>query len=332
MKDRYSRSIEYMRVSVTDRCNLRCVYCMPEDGVQWVGHSEILTFEEIARICRIGTEIGISKIKLTGGEPLVRNRLADLVKMLKETEGINQVTLTTNGILLKDQIDELVSAGLDAVNISLDTLDETYYKKVTRTGELSTVLAGLDAALSYKNIKVKINCVPMKDTRAEEYIRLAALAKDQPVEVRFIEMMPVGLGKAFAGISGDQMLGILEEAYGKSEQYTKKLGNGPATYVHFDGFSGRIGFISAVSHQFCGSCNRIRLTSEGFLKACLQYGGGVDLRALLRSGAEDEEIKMQMEKTILNKPEHHHFADSTEELSSQEKADLETKGMSAIGG
>lgn len=332
MKDGYGRKIEYMRVSVTDRCNLRCVYCMPADGVQWVDHSGILTFEEIVRICRIGTELGISKIKLTGGEPLVRHNLASLVRLLKETKGIEQVTLTTNGILLKDQLDDLVSAGVDAINVSLDTLDEEYYKKITRTGELSRVLEAIDAALSYGNVKVKINCVPMKDTKNEEYIRLAGLAKEKPLEIRFIEMMPVGLGKEFVGIASEQMAEILESAYGKYEEYTKKLGNGPAKYVHFKGFSGRIGFISAVSHQFCGTCNRIRLTAEGSLKPCLQYGTAADLRGLMRSGAGDDEIKAVMEKMILHKPEHHCFADGDNLMGGLINNQLETKRMSEIGG
>lgn len=332
MKDRYGRSIEYMRVSVTDRCNIRCVYCMPANGVQWVDHTEILTFEEIARICRIGSELGISRIKLTGGEPLVRNNLAGLVRMLKETAGIEQVTLTTNGILLKDQIDDLVAAGVNAINISMDTLDEDYYRKVTRIGELSRVLEGIDAALSYSNVKVKINCVPMKETKSEEYIRLAGLAKEKPVEVRFIEMMPVGLGKEFAGIDSEEMTEILEAAYGKAEKYTKKLGNGPASYIQFDGFCGRIGFISAVSHQFCDTCNRIRLTSGGLLKPCLQYGTAADLKKLLRNGAADDEIRAQMEKTIMNKPAHHCFADIGNQTGESEGGELETKRMSEIGG
>ena len=305
MIDQYGRTIEYLRISVTDRCNLRCVYCMPEEGIEQLPHEQILTFDEIERICRISTELGISKIKLTGGEPLVRKGLPDLLGKIKRIPGIEQVTLTTNGILLKNQLDELMRQGLDAVNISIDTLDETCYHTVTRCGELNQALEGLQAALEYPNLRVKLNCVPMNQSE-EEYIRMAEYAKEHPVEVRFIEMMPIGMGKACQGKSRDELLELLEKAFGNAEPYEKHLGNGPAEYVSFSGFQGRIGFISAVSHKFCDSCNRIRLTAEGYLKLCLQYESGIDLRKLLRSGATDEELKEAMRQAIANlsiKPE-----------------------------
>ena len=305
MIDQYGRTIEYLRISVTDRCNLRCVYCMPEEGIEQLPHEQILTFDEIERVCRISTELGISKIKLTGGEPLVRKGLPDLLGKIKRISGIEQVTLTTNGILLKNQLDELMRQGLDAVNISIDTLDETCYHTVTRCGELNQALEGLQAALEYPNLRVKLNCVPMNQSE-EEYIQMAEYAKEHPVEVRFIEMMPIGMGKACQGKSRDELLELLEKALGNAEPYEKHLGNGPAEYVSFSGFQGRIGFISAVSHKFCDSCNRIRLTAEGYLKLCLQYESGIDLRKLLRSGATDEELKEAMRQAIANlsvKPE-----------------------------
>ena len=305
MIDQYGRTIEYLRISVTDRCNLRCVYCMPEEGIEQLPHEQILTFDEIERVCRISTELGISKIKLTGGEPLVRKGLPDLLGKIKRIPGIEQVTLTTNGILLKNQLDELMRQGLDAVNISIDTLDETCYHTVTRCGELNQALEGLQAALEYPNLRVKLNCVPMNQSE-EEYIQMAEYAKEHPVEVRFIEMMPIGMGKACQGKSRDELLELLEKAFGNAEPYEKHLGNGPAEYVSFSGFQGRIGFISAVSHKFCDSCNRIRLTAEGYLKLCLQYESGIDLRKLLRSSATDEEVKEAMRQAIANlsvKPE-----------------------------
>ena len=177
MIDQYGRTIEYLRIAVTDRCNLRCVYCMPEEGIEQLPHEQILTFDEIERICRISTELGISKIKLTGGEPLVRKGLPDLLGKIKRISGIEQVTLTTNGILLKNQLDELMRQGLDAVNISIDTLDETCYHTVTRCGELNQALEGLQAALEYPNLRVKLNCVPMNQSE-EEYIQMAEYAKE----------------------------------------------------------------------------------------------------------------------------------------------------------
>lgn len=326
MKDQFGRVIDYMRVSVTDRCNLRCVYCMPEDGVPAVSHHDILTFDEIARLCRIGAGLGITKIKLTGGEPLVRRGLPDLLGMIKAIPEIEQVTLTTNGILLKQQINELVDKGLDSVNISIDTLDPEKYRKVTRGGSVEQALEGLDAAAAFADLRVKINCVPLKDAEEEEYIRLALLAKDGKADVRFIEMMPIGMGKAFSGKSGDEICGMLERRFGKPEQCTKTLGNGPAAYVQFPGFQKRVGFISAVSHQFCGGCNRVRLTSEGYLKACLQYGSGADLRTLIRSGSADDVIGGEMRRVMYEKPACHQFA------SGNRIDDLESKGMSRIGG
>ncbi|MCF2569628.1 GTP 3',8-cyclase MoaA [Mediterraneibacter glycyrrhizinilyticus] len=334
MRDQFGRNIDYMRVSVTDRCNLRCIYCMPEEGVPCVSHSDILTFDEIRRICGIGAELGISRIKLTGGEPLVRRGLPGLLGMLKKIPGIEQVTLTTNGILLKDNINELVSNGLDAVNISIDTLDPEYYHKITRRGGIEEVLSGLDAALSYPALKVKVNCVPLKGMPEETYVQLASLAKDRDVDVRFIEMMPIGLGKEYFGVSGQEIYNILKERFGEAERCNGKFGNGPAVYVQFSGFQGKIGFIDAVTHKFCSTCNRVRLTSEGRLKLCLQYETGIDMRKLLRSGADDEVIKQEMRRVIYEKPACHHFADGRPDtpasLSGDEK--LETRDMSQIGG
>ena len=345
MRDQFDRSIDYMRVSVTDRCNLRCVYCMPAEGVHCVAHSDILTYDEITRICRIAAMIGISRIKLTGGEPLVRRGLSDLLGMIKEISGIEQVTLTTNGILLKDKINELVSNGLDGVNISIDTLDEVRYADITRGGKLSEALSGLEAALSFPSLTVRINCVLMRDMPQEDYVGLARMAKDKDLDVRFIEMMPIGLGKNFGSMSGKQVYGILKKEFGEGKECVGRFGNGPAAYVHFPGFKGKIGFIDAVSHQFCDTCNRVRLTSEGCLKPCLQYAGGTDLRKLLRSGADDAAIRHEMRRTIYDKPACHHFADSisndtlnrdtTESSAPEEKHAgqiLETRDMSQIGG
>ena len=334
MRDQFGRNIDYMRISVTDRCNLRCIYCMPEEGVPCVSHSDILTFDEIRRICGIGAELGISRIKLTGGEPLVRRGLPGLLGMLKKIPGIEQVTLTTNGILLKDNINELVSNGLDAVNISIDTLDPEYYHKITRRGGIEEVLSGLDAALSYPALKVKVNCVPLKGMPEETYVQLASLAKDRDVDVRFIEMMPIGLGKEYCGVSGQEIYNILKERFGEAERCNGKFGNGPAVYVQFSGFQGKIGFIDAVTHKFCSTCNRVRLTSEGRLKLCLQYETGIDMRSLLRNGADDKVIRQEMRRVIYEKPACHHFADGRPDtpasLSGDEK--LETRDMSQIGG
>ena len=344
MKDRHGRTIEYMRVSVTDRCNLRCIYCMPETGVTCVRHSDILRFDEIGRVCRIAAGMGISRIKLTGGEPLVRRGLPDLTGMLKKIPGIEQVTLTTNGILLKDSISALAANGLDAVNISLDTLDEKKYREVTRGGELSRAIDGVKAALEYPRLRVKINCVPFVapgDAAATsdraDWIGLARLAMMHPAEVRFIEMMPIGMGQEFRGRKREEVCAVLEKEFGTPEVYQgERLGNGPAEYLVFPGFAGRIGFISAVTHKFCSTCNRVRLTSEGFLKTCLQYDAGTDLRGLLRGDASDAMIREVMEKTIYEKPACHHFEDVQKpghtEAQPENGLHEEKRGMAGIGG
>lgn len=331
MIDQYDRKIEYLRVSVTDRCNLRCVYCMPETGIQQVPHSQILTYDEIVRICRICAEEGISKIKLTGGEPLVRKGISELLGSLKKIPGIEEVTLTTNGVLLADQIESLVKAGLDAVNISLDTLNPRQYEELTRRDELGKAMAGLEAALQYPGLRVKVNCVILQGINDGQWVPLAELAASKPVDVRFIEMMPIGLGKAYLGSSQEAVLERLEEVYGAPELLSGRFGNGPAAYMGFSGFCGKIGFISAVSHQFCGDCNRVRLTAEGFLKACLQYSAGEDLKKLLRDGAGDKELKKLIKKVIFEKPRCHQFSDA-EGTEEREGKKLEQQQMSKIGG
>ena len=323
MIDRFGRTIDYLRISVTDRCNLRCVYCMPEEGVESMCHEEILTFDEIERICRVMAEMGLKKVKLTGGEPLVRKDFPELVKRLKALPGIEQVTITTNGILLKEMLPGLVEAGVDAVNISLDTVDPELFHRVTRIGDFSRVEAGMKAALE-SGLKVKINCVPVTSEK-ENFIRIAAIARDYPVHVRFIEIMPIGFGKQYQFHGEAEIRKELEEEYGKFMPYVQKLGNGPSHYFSVPGFKGKIGFISAISHKFCEECNRVRLTADGFLKTCLQYDIGSQLRDVMRAGCTDEELKELIRHTIDMKPMSHHFL--------EEAGDDETpRSMSQIGG
>ncbi len=311
MKDGFGRTIDYIRISVTDRCNLRCVYCMPETGVTPLEHGDILSYEEILRICGILAELGVTKVKLTGGEPLIRKNLSYLVAGLKNISGIQKVTLTTNGVLLADQLPELMAAGLDAVNISIDTLDEGKYHQVTRCGHRNDVLRGLEAALFYKELPVKINCVPVFSDN-KNLLEMAGLAKDHPVHVRFIEMMPIGLGRNYDFLSENAIKAVLEDVYGPLVPCKETLGNGPCHYYTVDGFLGKIGFISAISHKFCHQCNRVRLSAEGYLKTCLQYDTGSDLRALMRSGGDDRALLELIERTILEKPASHHFNEGPE--------------------
>ena len=283
---------------------------MPENGVVQISHEEILTYDEITRISRCMTGLGIRKIKLTGGEPLIRKNCATLVRMLKELPGIEKVTLTTNGVLLEEQIADLAEAGLDDINISLDTLNAAEFAKVTRRESLDRVLEGIQAALQYPQIGLKINCVPVVEEQ-ENLVSIARLAKQYPIHVRFIEMMPIGYGKDFQFRGESEICEILEKAYGRM--------------TPIEEFQGKIGFISAMTHKFCDQCNRVRMTAEGFLKACLQYQTGTDLKNLMRSGCTDDELTEAIQKVIWEKPVSHHF--TSEEIETDE-----CKLMSQIGG
>lgn len=324
MQDKRGRKIDYIRISVTDRCNLRCIYCMPEEGMPLLRHEDVLTFHEIERLCRVFVRLGITKVKLTGGEPLVRKDVEQLTGIICAIPGITSVTMTSNGLLLEEKMDALVKAGLTGMNVSIDTLNQDCYRTITRHDVLSQVKRGLEKALEYPHITLKINCVPL-GMEEQNLTEVARLAKEQNIQVRFIEMMPVGMGRQFTLMTEAQILTILEKTFGKMEPVDAKLGNGPGHYYEAKGFLGKIGFISAVSHKFCDSCNRIRLTSAGFLKTCLQYKEGCDLRTPMRNGCTDEELEELIRKTIWNKPKEHHFLQ--DETGSEEE-----KAMSQIGG
>lgn len=323
MKDSYGRVIDYVRISLTDRCNLRCVYCMPEDGGECLPAKDVLTDDKIVRLCQVLGRNGVKKIKLTGGEPLIRPNLPDIIHRIKSIPGIEQVTLTTNGVLLGEKIDELVKAGLDAVNVSIDHLDEKEYEKITRRNQLQNVLQGLERAVQYEQLMVKVNCVPIA-ANEEQIVTMVKLAKKRKIHVRFIEVMPIGMGKHMESYSEKQIIEILERQIGTLTPYTKKLGNGPSHYYKIDGFLGKIGFISAISHKFCDECNRVRVTSEGYLKTCLQYDVGAALIPYLEEGKETE-LEMTIQKAINIKPKSHRFH---EEKEGKE----EHRGMSQIGG
>ncbi len=299
---------------------------MPEEGVEMLSHNQVLTYEEILRLVRIFASLGVKKIKLTGGEPLIRRNIKDLIRGIKEIEGIDEVTLTTNGILLESQGAEVIKAGVTGINISLDTLDEAHYRAITRGGNVEDVRKGMNKVLACSQIPVKINCVP-NDISEEEIRNLAELARRSRVAVRFIELMPIGMGKEQIEECNQQkrVSRILEEIYGPLTLYKGKIGNGPSVYYSLDGFQGKIGFISAMSHKFCHLCNRVRLTSEGILKTCLQYESGYDLLSILRNQGTDEEIKKMIEGAMNRKPQEHHFLD-------EDKEEKEQKLMSQIGG
>lgn len=325
MIDKLNRKIEYMRISVTDRCNLRCVYCMPEEGIDNVSHEEILSYDEIIRICKCIANLGIKKIKITGGEPLVRKDIINLIKEIKKIHGINEVTITTNGVLLYEMADELYKAGIDAVNISLDTLDKDKYLKITRRDKYKNVTMAIDKLINL-GVRVKINCLAIKEYNFNEIVKIAEYSKNNNVDVRFIELMPIGYGKTYTGVSNEIILGLLEEEYGSFNQIEEKRGNGPAVYYKNDNFKGCIGLISAISNEFCETCNRVRLTATGFLKLCLHYNKGIDLKELIRNDITDKELENIIYHAIRNKPLGHNF------YHESNIENIENKSMVQIGG
>lgn len=325
MFDATQRDIHYLRLSVTDLCNLRCRYCMP-DGVEKLEREDILTYEEFLRLAALFAACGVDTVRVTGGEPLVRKGVDQLVAGLKAIPGIRKVTMTTNGILLAQQLPALLEAGLDSVNISLDTLSPQVFARITARDEFAAVQKGLQAALE-SPLPVKLNCVPQVGVNEGELEDLAALAIDRPLQVRFIEMMPIGFGAAMPCISGPELLARFERRWPGlaplPEAESHALGDGPAVYYTAPGWKGSIGLIAAVHGKFCGQCNRVRLTSQGFLRPCLASEAGCDLRALLRSGADNAALLQAIRNTIWNKPLEHHF---------DSKAIPATRGMYRIGG
>ncbi len=324
MRDTFGREINYMRISITDRCNLRCQYCMP-DGISLVNMDEILTFEEIEIVAKAAIKAGVCRFKITGGEPLVRKGCPGLIKKLKELPGTEQVTLTTNGVLLEDYLNELLAAGLDSVNISLDTLNPNRYEQITGKRELEKVLSGIKAAVRTP-LRVKINVVLQKDVNEEEWRELAELAQKYPLDVRFIEMMPIGYGKKFSTVFNEDLLKKMLKKYEYVEKDTQIHGNGPAVYYRPSDFLGSIGFISAIHGKFCDTCNRIRLTAKGQMKPCLCFGESVDIRALLRSDfsmeRKEEQIYLAIQKAVLNKPKEHCFEEKGQITEKQKMAQI----------
>ena len=323
MIDRYGRNIDYMRVSITDRCDLRCRYCMPE-GCEKVPMSRILTYEEIVRICRVASELGIRRIKITGGEPFVRLGCTDLIRSIKALEGIDEVTVTTNGQTLGRYIDELKEIGIDGINISLDTLDPGRYSYITGGGKLEKTLDSLESAVR-SGIRTKINCLIQKGFNEDELYGFAELAFRYGIDVRFIEMMPVGAADSGTGLSNLIVLHDLMERWPDLEPDGSVHGNGPAVYYKRPGQKGGIGLISSIHGKFCNSCNRVRLTSQGQIKPCLSFDTGTNLRPALKGS--DDELREVIRKAIYEKPEAHSFSETG---NSGDHA--EHRLMSQIGG
>lgn len=310
LKDTYQRDINYLRVSVTDRCNLRCVYCMPAEGVQSTPHAEILRIEEIEKIVRAASLIGVRKIRLTGGEPLVRKGIEDLVKRISDIPGIDDITLTTNALLLPQRAAALKAAGVTRVNISLDTLQVARYREITRGGDLAVAWEGIMAALDAGLHPVKINTVVMRGFNDDEVVAMARLTLNRPLHVRFIEVMPIGSQNNWTigrFVPTEEIMSQITAKLGALQPAKMPFGNGPAKYFKLKDAAGTIGFITSMSDHFCQSCNRLRMTSGGALRPCLYDAREVDLKTPLRSGASVEELAGLFMDAVALKPDRHHM-------------------------
>ena len=309
LSDSFQRPINYLRISVTDRCNLRCAYCMPAEGVSLMSHSDILSYEEIYTIVKTAAELGINKVRLTGGEPLVRDGLPELLRMLRGIDIIDDISLTTNGTMLAQYAAELKRAGLQRVNISLDTLKADRFESITRCGNLEDTLSGIEAAKSAGLNPVKINVVVMSGINDDELPDFAAKTINEGWHVRFIELMPLSGDEPVVSklVSVSDMKRRLDPL-GKMEPCRVSVGNGPAKYFYLPNATGTIGFITPVTEHFCYYCNRLRLTADGKLRLCLLSEEEIDLREPLRSGASSAELKSLIEEAIARKPLGHHLA------------------------
>jgi cyclic pyranopterin phosphate synthase len=320
--DSFGRSINYLRISVTDRCNLRCIYCMPPEGVPQMSHSDILSYEEIRTVVQAAAELGVNKIRLTGGEPMVRADLPELIHMLSQVEGIEELALTTNGTVLKRHAPQLKQAGLSRVNVSLDTLKPHRFRCITRLGELKTVLEGIEAAKEAGFDPVKINTVVMRGINDDEVLDFARMTYEDGWHIRFIELMPFkGAAEFVPSVELRQRISLL----GKLEPCASVTSNGPAIYYRLSGARATLGFISPLTDtSFCSRCNRMRLTPDGKLRPCLLGEDEIDLKMPLRNNASPEELKQLILKAVASKPEHHQLKGGNVRLVNRK--------MSQIGG
>jgi cyclic pyranopterin phosphate synthase len=321
--DAFGRKVDYLRLSVTDRCNLRCVYCMPPEGIPLKPTAEILTYDELLRIARVAASLGVRKVRVTGGEPLVRGGIVEFVRDLARIPGIEDLAMTTNGIGLSELAAPLKAAGLHRVNVSLDTIRRDRFAEITRRDRLPEVLAGIDAAIRAGLSPVKINVVLLHGLLPGEVDDFLAMARDTPVTVRFIERMPIGCSPSEGYVSADGVRARILALPGAAEA----TGGRPAAAHDYEipGFAGRIGLISPVSRKFCSDCNRLRVTAVGRLRNCLFTRETLDLRSLMRNGGDDDAVADMIRKAVAAKPEGHDLCGTGTEPSAAEP-------MSRVGG
>ncbi|MBW1822632.1 MAG: GTP 3',8-cyclase MoaA [Deltaproteobacteria bacterium] len=323
--DKYNRHLNYLRISITDRCNLQCMYCMPPGYISRLPHNEILRYEEIIRIIRVGISLGISKVRITGGEPLVRKGVYDFLEQLADMDGLRDIALTTNGVSLKDNIEKIKTVGIKRINISLDTLSRNKYKEITGHDRFDQVWEGIELAHKNGFDPIKLNMVALSGVNDDELVDFARLSFSYPFHIRFIEYMPIGKSRMKYG----PLLLVPEikkriSKIGKLIHVKNGINDGPAERYKFEGARGEIGFIGALSHHFCNRCNRLRLTASGQLRPCLLSDHNEDLKSLLRKGCSDEELAEIFLAAVHHKPSDHN-------LSISNPAKILSQ-MSSIGG
>lgn len=328
LTDKFGRPINYLRLAVVDRCNLRCTYCMPENGLPWIKQNELMTDEEMLRICSVFTDLGVDKIRITGGEPFVRKNCIHLIEKISQLHGLTDISLTTNGLLTEQYIPQLKSFGVKSVNLSLDTLDEDRFFTITRRKSFDKVMKTLDSLLKH-HIKVKINTVVMDHQNIEDIIPLVELTKELPVDVRFIEEMPFN-GNNDSEVapkwSYPQIYSYIKQYFPDIEKMADPKSSTSYNYK-IPGFTGNIGIIAAYTRSFCGDCNRIRITPSGILRTCLYEGGGINLKDIIRSGSTDSELKNIIINSIHHKPK-----DGWEAEQQSLNASSIHQSMATIGG
>ena len=326
--DSYGRRIKSLRISITDKCNFRCTYCMPAEGLPWLKKAEILSYEEIERIARIAASIGIEQIRLTGGEPLVRRDIPDLVRQLRKIDGLRSLSLTTNGILLKQLAGALAEAGLTRINVSLDSLMREKFAKLTRRDQLTHVLEGLEELERYPSIHpIKVNAVAIKDYSEEEVLEFVRLARRKAYVIRWIEFMPLDADQIWRKediLTGAELKALIEDEYGPLVPITTGDASETARRYTFSDGIGEVGFINPVSEPFCATCDRIRLTADGQLRTCLFATVETDLRAILRSNASDDDLAKVIRQAVWNKELKHYIGDKRFKRTN--------RSMSMIGG
>jgi cyclic pyranopterin phosphate synthase len=330
MHDKFDREINYLRVSITDRCNLHCRYCRPKEGISLQGHDDILRYEEIIRIVSIAVKLGLIKVRITGGEPLVRRGFIEFIAALKKINGLQDISLTTNGILLEEFAQNIFDSGIRRINVSIDSLNKDKYFRITNGGNLEAVLRGIAKAEKVGFSPIKINTVAIKGFNDDEVLAFAQLAADKPFQVRFIELMPVGQANSDYREDYLPAMQLMKEISGRYElekiKDKKNRSDGPAKIFKIKGGRGEIGFINPVSSHFCSTCNRLRLTSDGKLRACLLNEEEVDFKKALRENWSDTELERLIREAILLKPKQHDLACMERHLKKCHR------DMSAIGG